>query len=330
MLKCALVFLIALIITCAPIAASAAGLVPCGGTGEEPCQACHVTQLINNVVRWLIVILSIIAAILIVVAGFRLVTAGGNSDAVKKAKDTFLNIFIGFFIILCSWILIDTLMKAVLTNQVYGMWNAIQCVQQPVATLVHPAGYENRSRGVAYNSGGAPVASGAFSPAQASALAGLTAPDDIVAAAARQNGLNDEQARNLQALMRVESGGCRAMQSPAGAIGCMQIMPGTAAGYMRGSSPQEVQTCLMNNQCNIALGTRIYADLYRQNNGDTRLVYAAYNGGPGAIAPSRDCPGQRRFECQWDNPEHTIANTGYRETRNYVQRIPQVAAQLSR
>lgn len=312
-----------------PVFVTAAGLVPCGGAGEPQCQACDVTKLINNVVAWLVIILSIVASILIVMAGFKLVTSGGNSAAKTAAKETFTNIFIGFLIILASWLLVDTVMKALVNQQAYGMWNQIQCIEQPAARIVQPTGYEARSRGVAYVAGGA-ITGGSFTAAQAASLAGLTAPDDIVAAAARAQGLDAEQTRNLQALMRVESGGCRSLTSPAGALGCMQIMPATAANYMRGSSGQEVQSCLANNQCNIALGTQIYADLYRRFDGDTRLVFAAYNGGPGAVAPSRDCPGQRRFECQWDNPEQTVPNVGYRETRNYVQRIPQVAAQLRR
>ncbi len=39
----------------------AAGLVPCGGEGQEACQTCHVVILIDGVVDWLIVILSIVA-----------------------------------------------------------------------------------------------------------------------------------------------------------------------------------------------------------------------------------------------------------------------------
>lgn len=325
------IFLVALTINLAPITASAAGLVPCGGAGEDPCQACHVTKLINKVVGWLIVVLSIVASILIAFAGFKLVTSGGNSAAKTAAKETFTNIFIGFVIILGGWLIVDTLMKTVLGSQAYGVWNEIQCVAQPVAMIVQPVGYEDRSRGVASVPGqpsGTLAGTGAFTPAQAAALAALNSPDAKVAEAARAAGLNAEQTRNLQALMRVESGGCRAMTSPAGALGCMQIMPATAANYMRGSSPDQIQSCLRDNDCNIALGTRIYADLNRQFNNDARLVHAAYNGGPGANLPSRDCPGLRRFECQWDNPEQTIPNVGYRETRNYVQRIPQVAAQL--
>ncbi len=113
--------------------AEAAGLVPCGGQGEMPCQACHVTELINNVVAWLFVVLSIVAAILIMIAGFKLVTSGGNSSALSAAKDTLVNILIGFIILMGGWIIIDTFMKALVTGQVYGIWNQIQCTNQPGA-----------------------------------------------------------------------------------------------------------------------------------------------------------------------------------------------------
>lgn len=312
-----------------PGVVGAAGLVPECGSNSDPCQFCHVIQLVNNVVRWLVVVLTTIAALLFAWAGFRMVVSGGNSEALTYAKNIFYNVSIGFLIVLAGWLIVDTVMKALLTGQAYGMWNTIQCVAQPVPGVVQPAGYENRSRGTAYESG---LGGGAaFTPAQLAAIANLSAPDEQVAAAAAQQGLNAEQTRNLQALMRVESGGCRNMTSPAGAVGCMQITPATARTYdpsLRGLSDPEVSRRLMDNAYNISLGTRIYADLNRTYNGDARLVHAAYNGGPGANQPSRDCPGLRRWECQWDNPQHTIPNTGYRETRNYVERIPQVASQL--
>lgn len=122
---------VAFILLFSPVGVEAAGLIPCGGTGEAPCQACDVTKLINNVVAWLMVVLSIVAALMIVVAGFKLVTGGGNSGALTQAKETFTNILIGFFILFAGWLLIDTLMKALLSDQVYGIWNEIQCVSQP-------------------------------------------------------------------------------------------------------------------------------------------------------------------------------------------------------
>lgn len=127
----ALALVLVVVVPALPV--EAAGLVPCGGQGEVPCQACHVTELINNVVAWLFVVLSIVAAILIMIAGFKLVTSGGNSGALSSAKETLVNILIGFIILMGGWIIIDTFMKALVTGQVYGIWNQIQCTNQPGA-----------------------------------------------------------------------------------------------------------------------------------------------------------------------------------------------------
>lgn len=322
----------------APQLASAAGLVPCGGPGEEACQFCHFATITNNVVGWLVAITGILAAIIFVVAGMRLVTSAGNVSAKEWAKEKITNAAIGFVIILAAWLLIDFVMKSLLsaegTSKV-GPWNKLSCVTQPLAVgykINHPT--PNASRGVAYSGSAGPV-----SPALLAALAALPAPDDKVAAAAAANGLTAEQTKNLQALMRVESGGCRNKTSPVGAQGCMQIMPDTARQYssdLAGLSDAAVIARLRDDDdFNIALGTQIYADLYQGYNGNEQLVFAAYNGGPGANGPSLDCPGLKRWQCVWDSPgcydtgqTNCVPNTGYKETREYVEKVAGVALRL--
>ena len=158
-----------------PVFVTAAGLVPCGGTGEPQCQACDVTKLINNVVAWLVIILSIVASILIVIAGFKLVTSGGNPAAKTAAKETFINIFIGFLIILASWLLVDTVMKALVNQQAYGMWNEIQCVSQPpVVRNVRTADELSQVYGTVDPATARPVfAAGDCSPANLMSSAGM-------------------------------------------------------------------------------------------------------------------------------------------------------------
>jgi hypothetical protein len=41
-----------------PQTAGAAGLVPCGGTGQAPCQTCDLVVLSNNVLLWIFGILA--------------------------------------------------------------------------------------------------------------------------------------------------------------------------------------------------------------------------------------------------------------------------------
>ena len=116
-----------------PIIASAAGLVPCGGTGEPACQFCHVVKLVELVSDWLVTILTIIFAIIIVVAGLRMVVSSGDVNAKVSAKKMIINAAVGFMIVLAAWILIDLGMKALVeSDSDLGPWNSIQCIIQPI------------------------------------------------------------------------------------------------------------------------------------------------------------------------------------------------------
>ncbi len=108
------------------------GFVPCRG---RECNLCHLIELGGNVLNWLVGILSIIAVLLFVYAGIRLVTSGGNTEAKELAKNIFTNVLIGYIIVLAAWLLVDTGMKILLRDQGsvpgLGPWNQVQCVPQP-------------------------------------------------------------------------------------------------------------------------------------------------------------------------------------------------------
>lgn len=59
--------------------------------------------VIGNIVRVFLGILGILFVILIIVAGFRWMTAGGNEENVKKASAQIRNAVIGLIIILAAW-----------------------------------------------------------------------------------------------------------------------------------------------------------------------------------------------------------------------------------
>ncbi|MFN3188494.1 MAG: transglycosylase SLT domain-containing protein [Candidatus Paceibacteria bacterium] len=310
-----------------PVAAG--GLVPCGGVGQEPCQTCHVVMLINNVVDWLVVILSIIASIIIVYAGVRLVVSFGDVSAKEAAKRYISNVIIGYVLVLACWLLIDTGVKMLLKDQNYGVWNQVQCVDQPVPI-------EAMVEYIVLNN---VTASGhntnQFTPTDVNAATtAITGAGDIramVEEAARQAGLSGEQIKIFVALIHQESSMCRNMRSPAGALGCGQLLLSTA----RSMDPSATEARLLNdNAYNLALSARYYAAQLSRF-GETRLALAAYNGGPGANSASNDCPGLRRWQCVWDSPgcyntgrTDCTPNRGYIETRNYVANIMAVAARL--
>lgn len=92
-------------------------------------------------------------------------------------------------------------------------------------------------------------------------------------------------------VMRQESGFKQGVRSPAGAIGLMQLLPGTAS--MLGVNPQNLEQ-------NVKGGVKYLAQLLDQFEGDVQLALAGYNAGPG-----------RAFR----------ALRGFKETREYVRNI---------
>lgn len=94
----------------------------------------------------------------------------------------------------------------------------------------------------------------------------------LVAAAARRHGVDEGL---LLAVAEVESGLRPEAVSPKGAVGAMQLMPGTAQGLGLGD--------LRDVSTNIDGGARYLRGLLDQFGGDTALALAAYNAGPGAV-----------------------------------------------
>lgn len=89
---------------------------------------------------------------------------------------------------------------------------------------------------------------------------------------AKQYGLDADV---VKAMVRRESGFNPSLTSKKGAMGLMQLMPGTAKslGVKNGYDPEQ----------SIAGGTKYLAQLLKRYNGDYRKAVAAYNGGPGNI-----------------------------------------------
>ena len=112
--------------------------------------------------------------------------------------------------------------------------------------------------------------------------------------AAREHGVDPALVR---AVIHAESGFNPRARSRKGAMGLMQLMPGTASD-MGVRDPWVVQQ-------NIEGGVKYLAMLLAEYKGDITLATAAYNAGPGAVERYRGVP--------------PIA-----ETRTYVQRVRQL------
>lgn len=104
----------------------AKGLVPCGGTGESPCNACHAMGMVNSLISYMFTIITFLAVMVIMYAGVKLVTSQGNASEWEEAKGMMTNMIVGFVIVLSAWLVVDTLMKMLIdTKVVPGMWNEL-------------------------------------------------------------------------------------------------------------------------------------------------------------------------------------------------------------
>lgn len=98
----------------------------------------------------------------------------------------------------------------------------------------------------------------------------------------------------IQQVVKAESGFNSKATSQAGAMGLMQLMPGTAAAYGAENAYDATQ--------NLDAGTHFLKDLLDKYHGNVPLSLAAYNAGPGAVDKYQGVP-------------------PYRETQNYVKKI---------
>lgn len=122
------------------------------------------------------------------------------------------------------------------------------------------------------------------------------------------------------AIARRESEFDPVVQSGAGAMGLMQLMPATAAEVARGLGEEHSRARVFNDwQYNARLGAAYLADMARQFDGNIVMISAAYNAGP-----SRPPQWMTRF----GDPRRGgmdvvdwIEHVPFRETRNYIMRV---------
>jgi soluble lytic murein transglycosylase-like protein len=94
----------------------------------------------------------------------------------------------------------------------------------------------------------------------------------MIAQAAKTHGMDPKL---IHAVIRAESGYNAQARSPKGAMGLMQLIPGTAQRYGVTNAHDPLQ--------NILGGTRYLSDLLKMFNGNVELALAGYNAGENAV-----------------------------------------------
>jgi soluble lytic murein transglycosylase len=119
----------------------------------------------------------------------------------------------------------------------------------------------------------------------------------------------------LHSIIRQESLFQHNALSPAGAVGLMQLMPGTARETARRERiPKQVRRQdLLKPELNVRLGAAYLARLLRSYGGDYFRAVAAYNAGETAVG--------RWWEGADGDPAMFLENVSYRETRMYLRRV---------
>jgi len=130
-MKRALVVLgLAVILTVPVLVNAQTQLVPEACLGDpSKCGSCELVDLVNNLIGFVLWFATVGATLMVVYGGFRLVTAGGNVDAMTKAKSIVTNVIIGYVLALAAFMIINTLLSILLPSgsPVLG-WQNIECL----------------------------------------------------------------------------------------------------------------------------------------------------------------------------------------------------------
>ncbi len=275
------------------------------GTGKISFTECYIDGVkvegksgfgcyLNNLIRIVIALIGILGVVMVIIGGIEYWSTTSGAEK-GTAKGRILGALLGIVLALGSYVILRTINPKLVELE----------VTIPSIVLSLEGELHRTSGGGTYTGGGG----------NPNVTKNITTFDSMLAASAAKNKVN---CTFLKADMYAESGGNPNATSPVGARGLMQLMPATFSGLMPGP------TNIMDPATNIEAGARYFAQLQakacngKQSNtvcsvAQQQYIIAAYNGGPKSNSESEKCPGKTWWQCE--------QNSGYAETRAYVQKV---------
>jgi soluble lytic murein transglycosylase-like protein len=292
-------------------------------------------EYISVIFVWGLGIVGAVAVTSIAYGGFRYMVG-----QVQEGKEIIYSALLGLLLLMASWLILYTINPdlATLNCQASGASGSTSTTTSPTSVPASSLTTEQAQEKQNYELAGveytdqnkALLEKNALSPEYSTLTANSKVSQSTVDYVNNATNLNGVDKARVAAIIQAESSGnTNAIHQDVdgkSSYGLMQIRVGTARDLdpqgTSGLTDDQVANKLMSDpNYNINLGTKYYSDLSTQYNGNTDLAHAAYNGGPVANNPSVNCPGLKRWQCEYDNNAHTVANTGYAPTRTYVSNI---------
>lgn len=85
---------------------------PCDASGSSSASN-SLTKVIKGIVNLLSVVVGIVAIVMIIIAGFKYVTSGGDSNNVTSAKRTLIYAIVGLVVVVLSQFIVHFVLKQV-------------------------------------------------------------------------------------------------------------------------------------------------------------------------------------------------------------------------
>ncbi len=102
-------------------------IVPCGATGQPPCNFCHIFEIASNILNLILTCAApIIASLMLIVGGIFFLVSGSSTDLFTKGKTIVTAAIVGLFIIFISYMALNTLLASVGVAEWTGLEGGFQ------------------------------------------------------------------------------------------------------------------------------------------------------------------------------------------------------------